>query len=151
MQRQLHEGAVGVAPRVPGDAVQLPLDATERKTFCPAEKKSGETDSNKVYGTFPSGAPVPPPVPAPLKDASGPFLPQTDKAMSQNNCPSSAKQGAMVVLGTDGTASVQLNRCGINTWLSVKDEYGCDTEVVSYTCTLLINTTVFPPDLQVLL
>ncbi|XP_058256492.1 sodium- and chloride-dependent glycine transporter 2 [Hemibagrus wyckioides] len=110
MQRQLHEGAVGVAPRAPGDAVQMPPDVTERKTFCPAEKKSGETDSNKVYGTFPSGAPVPPPVPAPLKDASGPFLPQTDKAMSQNNCPSSARQGAMVVLGTDGTASVQLNR-----------------------------------------
>lgn len=110
MQRQLHEGAVGVAPRVPGDAVQLPPDVTERKTFCPAEKKSGETDSNKVYGTFPSGAPVPPPAPAPHKDASGPFLPQTDKAMSQNNCPSSARQGAMVVLGTDGTASVQLSR-----------------------------------------
>ncbi|MCI4383811.1 hypothetical protein PGIGA_G00030990 [Pangasianodon gigas] len=110
MQRQLHESAVGVAPRVPGDAVQSPPDVTERKTFCPAEKKPGETDSSKVYGTFPSGAPVPPPVPAPHKDASGPFLPQTDKAMSQNNCPSSARQGAMVVLGTDGTASVQLNR-----------------------------------------
>lgn len=53
------------------------------------------------------------------------------------------------------TAEIRMARqfiqCGINTWLSVKDEYGCDTEVVSYTCTLLINTTVFPPDLQVLL
>ncbi|TSM20277.1 Protein arginine N-methyltransferase 3 [Bagarius yarrelli] len=111
MQRQLHEGAeCGVAPCAPGDTVQLPPDATERKTFCPADKKTGETDSTKVYGTFPSGAPAPPQAPAPLKDASGSFLHQTDKAMSQNNCPSSARQGAVVVLGTDGTASVQLNR-----------------------------------------
>ncbi|XP_041918174.1 sodium- and chloride-dependent glycine transporter 2 isoform X1 [Alosa sapidissima] len=126
------EGAVGVTTNkpengLPSDTHSAPPPVNERKTFCPTENKPGETDSNKVYGTFKNAAPAVPVNSALPKDSAG-TAPQTDgttvhgKAMSD----AMANQGAMrstveqnnatgnwttmsqttIILGTDGNTSV---------------------------------------------
>lgn len=131
------EGAVGVTTNKPENGHNLPSDShpapqpppvNERKTFCPTENKPGETDSNKVYGTFKNAAPAVPVHSALHMDSAGTAPPQTDgttvhgKAMSDPM----ANQGAMnstteqnnatgnwttmsqttIILGTDGNTSV---------------------------------------------
>lgn len=93
----------------------------ENKSFCPAENKPGELDSNKAYGTFKSAAP---PVPAPAavnsafrKDSSGSaragsvqYGDPLRAPAEQNNTAAgnwTAMSQTTIILGTDGNTSVQ--------------------------------------------
>lgn len=130
------EGAVGVTTNKPENGHSLPSDThpapqpppvNERKTFCPTENKPGETDSNKVYGTFKNVAPAVP-VNSALPKNPAATLQQADgttvhgKAMSdavanqdamrstveQNNATGNwtTMSQTTIILGTDGNTSV---------------------------------------------
>uniref|UniRef100_A0A3B4EXP7 Transporter n=1 Tax=Pundamilia nyererei TaxID=303518 RepID=A0A3B4EXP7_9CICH len=101
-------------------APQPPPPCNERNTFCPAENKPGEPDSNKEYGTFKN---TPPAVPGSVavnsalrKDSIGsarggsaqygdPLRATAEQNNTAGNWTSMSQ--TTIILGTDGNTSVQ--------------------------------------------
>ncbi|XP_063325211.1 sodium- and chloride-dependent glycine transporter 2, partial [Pelmatolapia mariae] len=101
-------------------APQPPPPCNERNTFCPAENKPGEPDSNKEYGTFKN---TPPAVPGSVvvnsalrKDSVGsarggsaqygdPLRATAEQNNTAGNWTSMSQ--TTIILGTDGNTSVQ--------------------------------------------
>ncbi|KAF0042799.1 hypothetical protein F2P81_004136 [Scophthalmus maximus] len=78
----------------------------EGKTFCPAENKPADADSNRAYGTF-KNSPTAPGSVALARDTAGSA--RGGPAQEQNNTAGNwtAMSQTTIVLGTDGNTSVQ--------------------------------------------
>lgn len=99
-------------------APQPPPPCNERNTFCPAENKPGEPDSNKEYGTFKN---TPPAVPGSVNSAlrkdsvgsarggSAQYGDPLRATAEQNNTAGNwtSMSQTTIILGTDGNTSVQ--------------------------------------------